>query len=185
MHITRFRNRTLAVAAVGALTITGTALAAHPHASKKYGGHTSAAPYNGYHSQVTFKVSKDAKRLLNFTYQSDGCYPSAGTLQPGVNYLKQPANVQNLGTIAVSSSGRFSKKNVITTYTSGAQTTTTKSTVSGRFKNAKTAVGTITFTQFYVLKGTPTPVVPPCGPVKVTFTATQAKSAFSGIGGGY
>src|SRR5690242_18828019 len=113
MHIKRFRNRTLAVAAVGALTITGTALAAHPHASKKYGGPTSAPKFNGYRSQVTFKVSGDAKRLLNFTYQSVGCSGSGGNLQSGVNYLKQADNVHKLGTVAVASNGTFAKHHVI------------------------------------------------------------------------
>lgn len=182
MHIRRFRNRTLALAAAGALTITGTALAAHPHASKKYGGPTSATKFNGYRSQVTFKVSKDAKQLQNFTYQSIGCFGGGGALTKGVNYLKKAVNEHKLGTVAVSGSGTFSKKNVTTTYSSSAQTTTTKSTVSGHFKNAKTAVGTISFIQSVSGKGVP--VIKPCTG-KVTFTATQAKPAFSGIGGGY
>ena len=47
MTLKTFRTRTLAVAAVGALTLAGTALAAHPKSAKKYGGTTSAAKLNG------------------------------------------------------------------------------------------------------------------------------------------
>jgi hypothetical protein len=183
MTLKTFRTRTLAVAAVTALTITGTALAARPNASKKYGGATSAKKFNGFRSQVTFKVSKDAKQLQNFTYQSVGCFTGFGGLKTGVNYLKQSFNEHKLGTIPVASGGSFSRKNVVTTFASAAQTTTTKSTVSGHFKNAKTAVGTITFTQS--ISGKSAPVVKPCSG-KVTFTATQAKpSSGGGITGGY
>jgi hypothetical protein len=182
MHVRTFRNRTLALAAVGALTITGTALAAHPHASKKYGGPTSAHKLNGFRPQVTFKVSKDGKGLQNFTYQATSCYGSGGALKPGVNYLAKPFNEHKLGTISVSSSGAFSKHHVVTRYASGAQTTTTISTVSGSFKSATKAVGTIRYSQSISGKGVP--VVKPCS-ATVTFTATQAKPAPTGGYGGY
>ena len=183
MTLKTFRTRTLAVAAVGALTLTGTALAAHPKSAKKYGGSTSGAKLNGFTPKVTFKTSKDAKKLVNFTYQSTGCYGSGGRLTPGVNYLTKPWNVYALGTLNVSSKGTFSRKNITTTYTSGAQRTTTTSTVDGHFKNASTAVGTIKFTQSVSQKGGP--AIKPCGPAKISFTATAAKASGGGISGGY
>jgi hypothetical protein len=183
MTLKTLRTWTLAVAAVGALTLTGTALAAHPKSAKKYGGSTSAAKLNGFAPKVTFKTSKDTKKLFNFTYQSTGCYGSGGQLTPGVNYLTKPWNLHDLGTIAVSSKGTFSRKNVTTTYTSGAQRTATTSSVTGHFKNASTAVGTITFTQTVFQKSGPQ--IKPCGPAKITFTAKAASSSGGGISGGY
>jgi hypothetical protein len=183
MTLKRFRTRTLAVAAVGALTLTGTALAAHPKSAKKYGGSTSSAKLNGFTPKVTFKTSKDAKKLVNLTYQSTGCYGSGGQLTPGVNYLTKPWNVHDLGTINVSSKGLFSRKNIRTTYTTGAQHTTTISAIDGHFKNASTAVGTITFTQSVAQKNGP--VIKPCGPAKFSFTATAAKASGNPISGGY
>ncbi len=184
MILRTFRGRTLAVAAVGALTLTGTALAAHPNASKKYGGPTSAKKFNGYRSQVTFKVAKDGKSLQNFTYQSVGCYGAGGNLQKGVNYLAKPWNVHKLGTISVASNGSFSRRNVLTRYTTQGYTTITKSTVAGRFTTSSKASGTISFTQSET--GPKGVLVPrPCGPVKITFTATQAAPSGGGITGGY
>jgi hypothetical protein len=178
MHMRSLRNRTLAAAAVGALTITGTALAAHPKSSTKYGGPTSAAKFNGFRSQVTFKVSSNGKQLKNFTYQSVGCYGSGGPLTKGVNYLAKAWNVHKLGTVNVAGSGSFYKHHVITRYVTGGQTTTTISTVSGAFKKAGTATGTIRFSQSVVTKGAP--AVKPCGPVTVKFTATAAKPNYGG-----
>jgi hypothetical protein len=173
MHLRTFRSRTLAVAAIGALTITGTALAAQPTPTAKYGGPTSAKKFNGFRSQVTFKVSDTAKQLQNFTYQSVGCYGSGGGLKKGVNYLKKAWNEHKLGTVNVSSKGSFSKRHVITRYTSGTVTTTTITTISGTFKSPTKATGTIKFSQS--LSGKGAPHVKPCGPVTVTFTATQAQ----------
>jgi hypothetical protein len=183
MNLKTMRARTLAVAAVGALTITGTALAAHPKSSKKYGGSTSAAKLNGFSPKVTFKTSKDGKKLVKFTYQSTGCFGSGGQLTPGVNYLAKPWNLHDLGTIGVSSKGTFSRKNIKTTYAVSGQTTTTTSSVDGHFKNASTAVGTITFTQSFTQKGVPP--TKPCGPAKITFTAKAASASGGGISGGY
>jgi hypothetical protein len=183
MNLKTMRARTLAVAAVGALTITGTALAAHPKSSKKYGGSTSGPKLNGFSPKATFKTSKDGKKLVNFTYQSAGCFGFGGQLTPGVNYLARPDSVHNLGTIAVSGKGTFSRKNIKTPYTVSGQTTITTSSVVGHFKNAGTAVGTISFTQTFSQKGAPQGT--PCGPVKLTFTAKAASSSGGGISGGY
>jgi hypothetical protein len=171
MTLKTFRTRSLAVAAVGALSLTGTALAAHPKASKKYGGGTSEAKVNGKRPTVTFRVSKDARKLVNFTYQTVGCF--AGATQ----------SKQDLGTLAVSRSGAFSVKNALSRQASGARTVSTRSTVSGRFKSSSTATGTITFTQ--TVSERSGPQIKPCGPKKVSFTAKAASSAGGGISGGY
>jgi hypothetical protein len=170
MTLRTFRTRTLTVAAVTALTITGTALAAHPKASQKYGGTTSAAKVNGKRPTVTFKVSKDGTKLVNFTYQARGCFSGAAESK------------QNLGTLKVSKSGSFAAKNAITRQTSATKTVSTKSTVSGDFKTSGRATGTITFTQTMSQKTGPQ--IKPCGPIKVTFSAKVASSS-SPISGGY
>ena len=90
--------------------------------------------------------------------------------------------MHKLGTIGVSSNGTFSRKNITTTYVSGAKRTTTTSSVSGHFKSSSTAVGTITFKQLLFTKGGPQ--VKPCGPVKVSFTA-KVVNPFEGLPGGY
>ena len=180
MPLKRFRTRTLAVIAVSALTITGTAFAAtvHPHANKKYGGTTSEAKTNGKKPTVTFKTSKNGKQLLNFAYQTAGCFTivGGGSLNSGLSK-------QDVGTIAVGKSGSFSRKNVTTKRTSGLEQITTTSTVTGHFKKATVAVGTIVYKQ--TMSGKGVPMTKPCGPEKVTFTATQAKPAPSGGYGGY
>ena len=170
MTLKTFRTRTLALAAVGALTLTGTALAAHPKSSTKYGGTTSEAKVNGKRPTVTFKVSKDGKKLVNFTYQTVGCFAGG------------QGGKQGLGTLTVSKSGAFSVKNALTKQTSAARTLSTKSTVSGKFKTSGTATGTITFTQSVSQKSGPQ--IKPCGPTKITFTAKAASSG-GGISGGY
>jgi hypothetical protein len=171
MILKTFRTRTLAVAALGALSLTATALAAQPKVSKKYGGTTSEAKVNGKRPTVTFKVSKDAKKLVNFTYQTVGCFAGA------------KESKQDLGSLTVSRSGTFSVKSELTKQTSAARTVSTKSTVSGKFKTSGTATGTITFTQ--TLSQKLGPQIKPCGPIKVTFTAKAASSSGGGISGGY
>ena len=84
MTLKTFRTRTLAVAAVGALTLTGTALAAHPKSSHEVRWNDLGGQ-GQWHSAptVTFKVSKDGKKLVNFTYQTVGCFAGAKGEQAG------------------------------------------------------------------------------------------------------
>lgn len=172
MSLRTFRTRAVALAAVGALTLTGTALAAHPKASKKYGGTTTEAKVHGKRPTVTFKVASNGRKLVNFTYQTAGCFTGGGETK------------QRLGTLAVSGSGAFSARALVTRITTGARTLVTKSSVSGTFKSAGAATGTITYTQSVVVKGGPT--IKPCGPRKLSFTAKVASpSTSSGITGGY
>lgn len=155
---------------VGALALAGSSLAAttvHPKAGRKYTGFTSEKKVNGFGAPVSFKVSRKGTSLLSFTYSTLGCFGSGG-IPAGVDPFAQPSTIHKLGSIKVSSKGTFSAKNVVTGFASFGQRTFTTSTVTGKFKNPKTAIGTIKFTQSFrsqVGMGH-------CGPAKRTFTAT-------------
>jgi hypothetical protein len=146
-----------------ALTVVASALAAHPKAGKKYAGLTSAPRFNGFGAPVTFKVSSSGKTLVGFTYSTLGC-GGVGGVPPGVDLYTKKFAIQKLGTIAVTSKGAFSAKNVKTTFKVSGQTTVTTSTVAGKFKSATTAVGSIKLSQNNSVAGK-------CGPVTVKFSA--------------
>ena len=171
MPLKTFRTRAVALAAVGALMLTGTALAAHPKAGRKYGGTTTEAKVGGKRPTVTFKVSGDGRKLVNFSYQTVGCFAGASEAR------------QDLGSLSVSSSGAFSAHNVRTHHTAGARTLVTTTSVSGKFKSPGTATGTISYRQSVAIKGGPQ--IKPCGPRKVSFTAKVASASGGGISGGY
>jgi hypothetical protein len=134
------------VAALSLLLAVG-AFAAHPKAGKTYTGFVAGVTMNGFKAPVSFKVSSDGKRLLGFKWAGFGCFGGGGP--PGVNPWTDPYNIVKVGTIPVSSSGKFSVKNVKWTAAGahGAPTKVTFSTISGRFTTAKKATGTIVFTQ--------------------------------------
>ena len=131
----------LAVAMSLALAVG--ALAALPTPGKTFKGFTSVGPYRGYKATVSFKVSTTGKQLLGFVWQAGGCIGMGG---PG-NAYADPYNNYRVGTIPVSTTGTFSVVNAKWTsnYHSPAKTTTF--TVNGRFTTAKTATGTIHYTQ--------------------------------------
>jgi hypothetical protein len=141
------RKRTLIlVAALGAavsLAFAVAALAAQPTAGKTYTGFTSVQPYNGYRAAVSFKVSSNGKQLLGFWWEEGGCIGMGG---PG-NAYADPYNTYHVGTIPVSATGTFSVANVKWTSSHHSPAKTTTSTISGRFTTAKTATGTIHYTQ--------------------------------------
>ena len=133
-----------ALAAALGLALAVGALAALPTLGKTFTGFTSVQPYNGYKAVVSFKVSTSGKQLLEFKWQEGGCIGIGG---PG-NAYADPYNNYLVGTIPVSATGTFSVKNVPSiTRQHGTPTKTTTSTVSGRFTTAKTATGTINYTQ--------------------------------------
>lgn len=171
----RRRTTTALIALTAVLAMAATALAAHPKARKHYSGETSGIKVNGFKPKATFTVSANGKTLLHFSYQTFGCFGFGGRLTPGVNYYNKPWNTMVLGSISVKSNGTFSVKNVKSTYAvkvqGATQKTVTTSTVSGHFKNAKTAVGQITFGQKFSMPGAPGSA---CGPATVTFTAKTA-----------
>ena len=157
-----FRWGPLSVALAGALSLLLVAggSAAVPKAAKLYTGPLATSSYHGFTPSVSFTVSRNARQLLRFTWAGGGCTglggPGNAYASPGLNY--------KLGTINVSRTGGFSIKHVKTTATIGPGVTkTTISTVNGRFKNATTAIGTISFTQTLNRSK-------PCSG-KVTFTA--------------
>jgi len=154
-----------ATAALLALAICATALAAHPKAGKTYSGHTSAAKVNGFSAPVSFKVSSSGGKLLSFKYGHGGC-ATMGAQPPGNPYLKSGA-IANVGTVHVSSTGAFSVKKVKTT-TGSNPTFFTISSVSGKFKAAKTATGSITYSTGFTAPG----ITHTCVTSTVTFTAT-------------
>jgi hypothetical protein len=73
-----------------------------------------------------------------------------------------------VGAVSVSSNGSFSIKNATSTSKIASQTTVTTTTVRGKFKSAKIATGTITFTQKFSAPGLTGNA---CGPTHMSFTA--------------
>ena len=158
--------RALAVVVAGALSVlvVGTALAAHPKAGKSYTGFTSGPAFNGFKPPVSFSVSSDGKRLHGLKYSAGDCGGMGGSGDPWTN----PEFVRKVGTIKVDGKGNFSVKNATWKVTlSGSKPPVTKyssSTISGRFKTAKKAAGTITLK---VKVGSTS-----CPTQKLSFTAT-------------
>ena len=164
----RSRLNVLCVVAALTLIVAAAALAAHPKAGSKYSGFSSAAKVNSFRAPVSFKVSSGGTRLLVFKYGDVGCIPG-GTITG--NPYNSASGVIKVGTIAVSGTGSFSVKKAKSTYVNSTAGTTdvTKSTVTGKFKTAKTATGTITFTQHMTGPGG---FAKSCGPIHLTFKAT-------------
>jgi hypothetical protein len=142
------RNRTLpllvaAVVAALSLLTAVSAQAAQPTAGSTYTGYLSTGASNGFRPPVSFKVSVNGKLLRGFKWAGDGCLGMGGGGDPWTN----PYFNNEVGTINVSPSGTFSVKNAKSTNASGGNPAkVTTSTVNGRFTNAKTATGTITYT---------------------------------------
>lgn len=156
----------LIAASFGLLLATG-ALAARPTSGKTYSGYTSSPKFNGFSAPVSFKVSSSASKLLSFKYGNTGC-PAAGPTPSGNPYLKS-ANLQIVASIPVSSTGTFSIKNAKTTRTTKGTSFYTITSVTGTFKSAQSASGSITYTNGFSAPG----FTHQCGtPTMVTFTAT-------------
>ena len=157
-----------AAAALLVLAICATALASSPIAGKTYTGYTSAPAIHGHRGPVSFKVSSNGRRLMTFEYGNIACTPmNSFTGSP----YTSAANIIKVGTITVSGSGGFSVTNAKSTYVnskSGKKYVTT-STVAVKFKTAKSASGTVSWSQ----KTTgPGGVNKNCGPYELSFTAT-------------
>jgi len=150
-------------AAAMSLLLAVSALAAHPKVGKKYTGFTSLAAYRGFKAPVSFKVSRDGKRLLGFQYAEGDCGGLGGPSNPWID----PYHIVKVGTITDSSSGTFSVKNFKWTIppSSGNPSKVVTGTVNGRFTTAKKATGTIKYT--VKISGTATA----CPQSKETFTA--------------
>jgi len=160
------RNRTLPIlivplAAALSLLLAVSAFAAQPTPGGAYAGFTSGPAYHGFKPPVSFKVSSDGKLVRGFKWAGNACIGMGG---PGDVWTRVGLNYE-VGTINVSPSGKFSVGNVKWTakLPPPIGTKVTISTVNGQFTNAKTATGTITFTQ-RAMGHT-------CAPVRVRFTA--------------
>jgi hypothetical protein len=154
--------------ALGLLLVAG-ALAAHPTAGKAYAGDTAAPAVNGFRGPVTFTVSGGGSSLLLFRYGNIGCIPG-GTVTG--NPYAIASGIIKVGTIPVSAAGHFSVTGVKFTYanTKAGTKTVTTTAVAGKFKTAKTATGTITFTQHLTGVGG---FSKSCGPLAMKFTAKK------------
>jgi hypothetical protein len=149
------------------LLLVAVALAAIPVAGKTYSGHTAAPAVNGFRGPVTFTVSGDASSLMLFQYGNIGCIPG-GTITG--NPYAIASGMIKVGTIPVSATGHFSSTGAQFTYANakaGTKTVTTTA-VTGKFKTAKSASGTITFTQHLTGVGG---FSKSCGPLAMKFTA--------------
>jgi hypothetical protein len=151
------------------LTLSVAALAANPKAGKKYAGFTAEPKIEGFGAPVSFKVSANGAKLLNFQYGSLGCF-GAGGFRPGVNPFTQFGGIKRLGTVTVSKNGHFSITNAKSTYNSAKFkfSIVTTSQVTGQFVTSKRATGTIRFTQADH-QGSKTTN---CGPASIAFTAS-------------
>jgi hypothetical protein len=175
-HRTRAqRTPRRAAATIAALTfsvvlaLSAAALAAHPKAGTKYAGFTAEQKIEGFGAPVSFKVSANGAKLLNFQYGSLGCF-GAGGFRPGVNPFTQFGGIKRLGTFTVSTNGHFSIANAKSTYKSSKfkYSIVTTSQVTGRFVTSKHATGTIRFSQADRQGGKTTN----CGPASIAFTAS-------------
>lgn len=165
------RSRILIAVLVTALglLLAAAALAAHPTAGKAYAGDTAAPAINGFRGPVTFTVSSGASSLLAFQYGNIGCIP-AGTITG--NPYTSAAAIIKVGTLTVSATGHFSITGATFTYanTKAGTKTVTTTAVTGKFKTAKSATGTITFTQHLTGVGG---FSKSCGPLAMKFTAKR------------
>jgi hypothetical protein len=168
------RRKAIGAALLGgalALAVAATAFAAHPKSGKSYSGFTSAPSLVGFRAPVTFQVSSSGAKLVKFTYGSLSCFGGGG-FQQGVNPYTGVTLIK-VGTIAVSTSGKFSVNKAKSTFHfhsgSISGTTTTTSVIGGRFTDPNTATGTIRFSQ--VAKQSNLPQSSSCHSVKRSFTA--------------
>ena len=146
-------------------TATTAAIAAHPKRGAHFAGFSDLTAISGFRAPVSFSVSSSGASLLNFKFSSLGCF-GAGGFRPGVDYYTKPEAIIKIGTVKVSKSGRFSATGAVSSHTAFGITTKTTAGVNGTFTSAKTATGTINFSQQDTGKYTSS-----CGPASITFTA--------------
>jgi hypothetical protein len=141
--ITPRRILSVGLAAGLSAALVGSAFAAHPKAGKSYAGFTSGSAANGFKPPVSFKISSNGKRLLGFKYSAGDCGGMGGPGDPWTN----PEFVRKVGTIKVDSKGNFSVKNAkskaVLQGSNPPKTKYNSTTITGSFKNAKNATGTI------------------------------------------
>jgi hypothetical protein len=134
------------LACAAALSFAAPVLAAHPKRSARFHGAFTKVGINGFKVPVSFAVSVNGRALVSFTYSTLGCF-GAGGFRPGVDYYSKPSAIIRVGTVRVSSAGRFSASGVKSTYKAFGVTTTTTTTLSGKFTSARAATGSIRISQ--------------------------------------
>jgi hypothetical protein len=163
----RARCTVLMLAAlVAGLALSVAALAAKPKHGAHFRGRTSASPVNGFLAPVTFTVSLNGRSLANFQYSSFGCF-GAGGFQPGIDYYTKPSAIHKVGSVRVSADGRLSATHSVSAFTSSGSTTTTTTSVTGRFTKPNRATGSITFSQKVAGAFSSS-----CGPATLSFSAS-------------
>ena len=164
MKFTSHRHRSLIAVAIIMLITAAVALAATPKAGH-YTGTTNAPKVHGYAAAVAFTVSANGKRVKDFQYADEGCFATM-TQPPGNPFTLAGSRHALSGKAIAVSGGKFSIKNVKTTFSLSGTVTTTS--VKGKFTSATNATGTITFSQKQTAPG----LNHSCGPFTRMFTAT-------------
>jgi len=155
-------------AALLALALPAAAFAVKPRAGASFLGSTAAAPINGFHAPVSFKVSRDGRSLTGFRFSSLGCF-GAGGFRPGEDVYTKPFSVITVGTVKVAANGTVAVSGVRFVYQvqNTPNKTTTTISIRAAFASARKIAGTITISQV-----NPTAFPTNCGPAKLPFTAT-------------
>jgi len=165
------RSRILAaiLATALGLLLAAVALGAGPTAGKTYSGQTAAPAVNGFRGPVSFTASGDGSSLLLFQYGNIGCIPGGAITG---NPYAIASGIIKVGTIPIAATGHFSATGAKFTYanTKAGTKTVTTTAVAGKFKTAKVATGTITFTQHLTGVGG---FSKSCGPLAMKFTAKR------------
>lgn len=158
------------------LALAAAALAVLPPAPSKFKGTTSSGAITNctgpgkctvFRAPVSFKVvagGKSGRKITKFRFGTLGCFGAGGFI-PGRNPYTSKGATAKVGSLAVSTGGKFSKTKSLTVFGSK-----TKVKVKGKFTRKKSggkvkfgAKGKITISQ--------TIGAQKCGPATVTFKA--------------
>lgn len=154
------RKLTIVLLLASALGAAAAAAATLPHAGARYTGPTNSKVVNGFGNTVTFLAG--ARSLKRFSFGTLGCF-GYGTFPVGVDpYSTSIAQLAKL--VPVTSKGTFAVAPTPARWNGGDPATKLKVRISGAFKSATAASGTIWITETGPNGGS-------CGPVKMTFTA--------------
>ena len=151
-------RKVVVLSLVIATVVATSAFGAVKPKSGAYAGNTSEKAVNGFPPTASFTVG--AKGLATFTYRTLGCF-SAGEFPAGVDPFAT-SKVILKATIPVTS-GTFTVTKAAGTFTFD-PTIKTVSTITGKFTNATTVTGVITYTQADTYDDV-------CNSTKVKFTA--------------
>jgi hypothetical protein len=160
------------------LALAAAALAALPPAPSKFKGTTSSGPITDcvapgkctvFRAPVSFKVvagGKSGRKIKKFKFGTLSCF-GAGGFTPGKNPYTSKGSTAKVGSIAVSTGGKFSKTKSLKV--NGAKT---KVTVKAKFTR-KASHGKVKFGAKGKLTITQAIGAQKCGPATVTFKAKR------------